>query len=183
MTKITDAYRQWSELWRDFPTDEEEEAAGEARSPLEDLIADEPATCLEDVVCKLKLSREIDGWLRQGEVLADAIGAIELARQPSDYIDPAIALFQCWWELRRQFDEMPETPETEKERDRLAEGWVNASRTLSRTTAVTLRGVIGKLRVLAAEMEAGPATDKRDIALAQTARQDLERISGRGNSA
>lgn len=80
MTKITDAYRQWSNLWRDFPTDEEEEAAAQIREPLEEFLAHEPAASLVDVVCKLKMFRAIaDGgdWIHEDEVLADAIACLE----------------------------------------------------------------------------------------------------------
>jgi hypothetical protein len=178
MTKITEAYRQWAELWRDFDTDAENEAAGVARRPLEDVIAGEPASCLEDVICKLRVFRELDGWVHHDEVLSDAIGSIELSRGNFDAIDPAVALYQRWATLRRQSAELPDTHAGDEQRDRLCVKWTEAALVLSRTTATTLPGIAAKLRVLEAEMEAGDASDGRDRALAQTARQDLDRLAG-----
>ena len=94
-------------------------------------------------------------------------------RNNADIIDPAVALWQCWTALRREVEELPSTPAGDDDRGRLCERWTDASRKLSHTPAVTLRGVAAKLRVLAAEIDAGKATDNRDLALAETALQDL----------
>ena len=77
MTKIGAAYRVWAELWRTFPTDEESDAAGDARRPLLETFAKEPATCLADVICKLRVVRDLDGWAHEREAIADAIACLE----------------------------------------------------------------------------------------------------------
>jgi hypothetical protein len=96
----------------------------------------------------------------------------------ADITGPAVALWKRWTALRTQADNLPPTDAGAEEQDRLCEQWCDASLLLSRTPATSLAGVAAKLRVLAAEIDVGKATDDRDLALAETALQDLERLLG-----
>ena len=81
MTKITEAYRQWTELWfRTYATEAESNSASDDRELLEDTITGELSACLADVACKLKLvhARSEGGiWLLARGVIADVIRDIE----------------------------------------------------------------------------------------------------------
>jgi hypothetical protein len=86
--------------------------------------------------------------------------------------DPAVRLWQQWQELTQRIEAAP----TDLEAESLSGEARDVSRLLGRTQATTLQGVVAKLRVLLDEMDMGPATDDRDIRLAETATADLERL-------
>ena len=156
---------------------------------IERKLAAAPAVTARDLLAKARIADHYrrEGWQPNAEdrdMLKSMIRDLERfgGAMGAAIIDPAVVLWQRWAELRRQANNLPPTDAGEEEQDRLCEQWSDVSLLLSRTPATSLAGVAAKLRVLAAEIDAGKATDDRDLALAETARQDIERLAGCGGT-
>ncbi len=80
-TVIGDAFGRWHASWTTtYPTDEQSNAAGERRHPLEDIIIRTRAVNLSDVLAKVRMLREIERggtWPCKDEMLGSIAADLE----------------------------------------------------------------------------------------------------------
>lgn len=104
---------------------------------------------------------------------AGAKAALRMGAHADD-VDMAEQLGRRWHALLAEYSATPE--ENDDKRERLCSDWCTVERMVAATPSTTLAGIAEKARLLRHNVEAGHATDGRDVDLVNSIIADLERM-------